>query len=59
VVSEQRRRSMRTLQVENGMVVSIQHMNVRRQMVVQINHDAGRADAKNRWHMFTLSVSSA
>jgi hypothetical protein len=58
VVSDKRRRSVRTLQIKNGVLISIQHMDVRRHVVIQINHDAGSADAKNRWHVFTLSVGS-
>jgi hypothetical protein len=56
VVSNKRRRSVRTLQIKNSVLVSIQHMDVRRHVVIQINHDARSADAKNRWHVFTLSV---
>jgi hypothetical protein len=50
-------RSRRTVQVEYGMLPAIKDMHVRRVMVVQINHDAGSADAENRWHVVTLSIS--
>ncbi len=53
----QARRSRRTVQVENGVLLAIKHMHVRRVMVVQINHDAGSADAENRWRVVTLSIS--
>jgi hypothetical protein len=59
VIPEQGRWSMRTLQIKYGMLAVIEHMHVGRQMVVQINHDAGSADAENRWHVLTLSVSRA
>lgn len=45
------------MQVENGVLLAIKHMHVGWLMVVQINHDAGGADAENRWHVVTLSVS--
>jgi hypothetical protein len=59
VILLQGRRSRRTLQVEDGVLLAIKHMHVSRLMVVQINHDAGSADAENRWHVVTLSVSCA
>jgi hypothetical protein len=51
------RRSRRTVQVEYGMLPDVKDMHVRRVMVVQINHGAGSADAENRWHVVTLSIS--
>ena len=47
------------MQVEYGMLLAIKNMHVGRMMVVQINHNAGSADAENRWHAVTLSVGSA
>src|SRR5471032_719427 len=59
VILLQARRSSRTVQVANGVLLAIKHMHVGRLMVIQINHDAGSADAENRWHAVTLSVSCA
>jgi hypothetical protein len=59
VILLQARRSRRTVQVENGVLLAVKHMHVGRLMVIQINHDAGSADAENRWHAVTLSVSCA
>ncbi|AME24164.2 hypothetical protein AXG89_10220 [Burkholderia sp. PAMC 26561] len=47
------------MKIKNSMLVPVQYVDVRRHMVVQINHDACSADAKNRWHVFTLYVGSA
>jgi hypothetical protein len=59
VILLQGRRSSRTVQVEDGVLLAIKDMHVSRLVVIQINHDAGSADAENRWHVVTLSVSCA
>jgi hypothetical protein len=50
IILPQFRRSVRTMQIENGLATVTDHVYVRRPVIIWVDHDTQSANAENRRH---------